>query len=60
MSRRVITNKDARARLEELRERIQQAIGEYTATIMVDNPAWVFDLKSAVKLTDQILDIITE
>ena len=40
----------------ELREKVIQLIGEYSASIMVTNPQWVFDPKPAIKLADSILE----
>ncbi len=43
---------------EELREQIQQLIGEYSGTVMADNPSWVFDARRAIELADSICALL--
>lgn len=42
---------------EKTQEQIQQAIGYYAGTIMVENPQWVFDQEAAIKLAEEIASI---
>ena len=44
----------------KLREQITIAVGEYSASIMVENPHWVFNPEPAEKLVDQILKFIEQ
>lgn len=44
--------------IEATRERVMQAIGLYSATVMVDNPAWVFDPRPAIALADEIMVLL--
>ena len=43
-----------------LREDITKAVGEYSATVMVDNPDWVFQPAPAIILVNQIISLFTE
>ena len=45
---------------QELTEKIQQAIGQYSATVMVENPTCVFDPTPAIRLSEQILALIKQ
>lgn len=45
---------------DSLREQITQAVGEYSGTVMRDNPNWVFALEPALKLVEQIIAIVKE
>lgn len=37
-----------------IKEEVRIILGEYTATIMQENPTWVFDARRAVELVDEI------
>ena len=43
---------------QELEEAITQAVGEYSATVMVANPQWVFNATDAIKLVNQAMSLI--
>jgi len=40
------------------REKVAQAVGEYSGTVMMENPTWAFNPVQATKLVDQIMEII--
>jgi hypothetical protein len=44
--------------LETTRDKVMAAIGHYSATVMVENPTWVFDPGPAIALTDEIMGLL--
>ena len=36
-----------------------EAIGLYSATVMVENPTWVFDPEPAIALADEIMGLMS-